>query len=122
MKREENQLCGNSVRFKFEQLKATPRRRTAAQNNRCSSECHSLSRQFNGLARLYSLKAGRISHSHVRYRAWRSQFLGRQALARSGIGELTLIDLDDICVSNTNRQLHALDTNLGSRKWMSWLA
>ena len=30
-----------------------------------------------------------------------------EALARSGVGHLTLIDADDICVSNTNRQLPA---------------
>ncbi len=39
-----------------------------------------------------------------------------EALARSGIGELTLIDLDDICISNVNRQLHALDGELGKPK------
>ena len=31
-----------------------------------------------------------------------------EALARSGIGSINLIDLDDLCVSNTNRQLPAL--------------
>lgn len=39
-----------------------------------------------------------------------------EALARSGIGNLTLIDLDDICVSNTNRQLHALQSSIGQPK------
>jgi tRNA A37 threonylcarbamoyladenosine dehydratase len=39
-----------------------------------------------------------------------------EALARSGIGELTLVDLDDICISNVNRQLHALDGELGKPK------
>ena len=39
-----------------------------------------------------------------------------EALARSGIGELTLIDLDEVCVSNTNRQMHAANTNLGASK------
>ena len=32
-----------------------------------------------------------------------------EALARSGIGKLTLVDADDLCVSNTNRQLPALE-------------
>ena len=31
-----------------------------------------------------------------------------EAPARSGVGRLGLIDADDVCVSNTNRQLHAL--------------
>jgi tRNA A37 threonylcarbamoyladenosine dehydratase len=39
-----------------------------------------------------------------------------EALARSGIGRLTLIDLDDVCISNVNRQLHALDGELGKPK------
>ncbi|MFT4256782.1 MAG: tRNA threonylcarbamoyladenosine dehydratase [Pseudoxanthomonas sp.] len=39
-----------------------------------------------------------------------------EALARSGVGHLTLIDADDICVSNTNRQLPALDGQYGRNK------
>jgi tRNA A37 threonylcarbamoyladenosine dehydratase len=39
-----------------------------------------------------------------------------EALARSGVGHLTVIDADDICVSNVNRQLHALDGQFGRVK------
>ncbi|MCL1141203.1 tRNA cyclic N6-threonylcarbamoyladenosine(37) synthase TcdA [Shewanella gaetbuli] len=39
-----------------------------------------------------------------------------EALARSGIGKITLIDLDDICVTNTNRQIHALAQTIGQSK------
>ncbi len=39
-----------------------------------------------------------------------------EALARTAIGEITLIDLDDICITNTNRQIHALDGNIGRSK------
>src|SRR6478735_5024058 len=39
-----------------------------------------------------------------------------EALARSGVGHLTLVDADDLCVSNTNRQLPALDGNYGRNK------
>lgn len=39
-----------------------------------------------------------------------------EALARSGIGALTLVDLDDVCVTNTNRQLHAVADNVGRPK------
>lgn len=74
--------------------------------------------RFNGLARLYSPEGlKRISHSHVcviglgGVGSW-----AVEALARSGVGALTLIDLDDICVGNTNRQLHALDTEFGRPK------
>jgi len=39
-----------------------------------------------------------------------------EALARSAIGCIRLIDLDDICVSNTNRQIHALKDTVGQLK------
>lgn len=39
-----------------------------------------------------------------------------EGLARSGIGALTLIDLDDVCVTNVNRQLPALDGQVGRPK------
>jgi tRNA A37 threonylcarbamoyladenosine dehydratase len=39
-----------------------------------------------------------------------------EALARSGLGELSLVDLDDVCASNVNRQLHALNGELGKPK------
>ncbi len=39
-----------------------------------------------------------------------------EALARSGVGALTLIDLDDVCITNVNRQLPALDGQIGRPK------
>ena len=39
-----------------------------------------------------------------------------EALARSGVGALRLVDLDEICVSNVNRQVHALETTVGLPK------
>ena len=39
-----------------------------------------------------------------------------EALARSGVGEITLIDHDDICETNINRQLHALTDTLEKSK------
>lgn len=39
-----------------------------------------------------------------------------EALARTAIGKITLIDLDDICITNTNRQIHALDGTIGRSK------
>jgi len=39
-----------------------------------------------------------------------------EALARSGVGALTLVDLDHIAESNINRQIHALDTTVGQAK------
>ncbi len=39
-----------------------------------------------------------------------------EALARSGFGQLTLIDYDEICLTNINRQIHALDSTIGKKK------
>lgn len=39
-----------------------------------------------------------------------------EALARSGVGRLVLVDADEVCVSNTNRQLHALEGQYGRGK------
>ncbi len=39
-----------------------------------------------------------------------------EALVRGGIGRLTLIDFDDICLTNINRQIHALDDTVGKPK------
>jgi tRNA threonylcarbamoyladenosine dehydratase len=39
-----------------------------------------------------------------------------EALARSAVGEIVLIDFDDVCVTNANRQLHALKGNIGKKK------
>ena len=39
-----------------------------------------------------------------------------EALARSGVGALTLVDLDEVCVTNINRQLHALTETVGRAK------
>ncbi len=39
-----------------------------------------------------------------------------ESLARCGIGEITLIDADDICVTNINRQVHAMTETIGQEK------
>lgn len=39
-----------------------------------------------------------------------------EALARSGVGTLTLIDADDVCVTNINRQIHAMTETIGQEK------
>ena len=74
--------------------------------------------RFGGIARLYGTAA--LS----RFRAAHVMVVGIggvgswvvEALARSGIGRLTLVDLDEVCVSNINRQLHALDSPEGRSK------
>ena len=75
-------------------------------------------RRFGGVARLYGPQAlERFEHAHVAVigiggvGSWVVE-----ALARSAIGHLTLIDLDNVAESNTNRQIHALDGNYGKAK------
>jgi tRNA A37 threonylcarbamoyladenosine dehydratase len=75
-------------------------------------------RRFGGLDRLYGVSgAGKIRAAHVvvvgigGVGSWTVE-----ALARSGVGRLTLIDLDHISESNINRQIHALDSTLGMAK------
>lgn len=75
-------------------------------------------RRFGGLRRLYGpAGAQAIFDSHVivvgigGVGSWAAE-----ALARSGVGQLTLIDLDHVSESNINRQIHALGTTLGQSK------
>lgn len=74
--------------------------------------------RFGGIARLYG-NAGlsRLQQAHIcvigigGVGSWVVE-----ALARSGIGKITMIDMDDICVTNINRQLPALSGNIGKLK------
>ncbi len=75
-------------------------------------------RRFGGLARLYGVAgAERIKSAHVAVvgvggvGSW-----AVEALARSGVMSLTLIDLDHVSESNINRQVHAVDATLGQAK------
>lgn len=77
-----------------------------------------LKRRFGGLERLYGVSAAAaIRQAHVAVvgvggvGSW-----AVEALARSGVGRLTLIDLDHVAESNINRQIHALDTTVGMAK------
>lgn len=74
--------------------------------------------RFGGIIRLFGKQgAERLRAAHVcivgigGVGSW-----GVEALARSGIGQITLVDLDDVCISNTNRQLHALTGTFGKPK------
>jgi tRNA A37 threonylcarbamoyladenosine dehydratase len=74
--------------------------------------------RFGGIARLYGL-AGLARLRNARVAVIGLGGVGSwtvEALARSGIGAITLIDLDDICITNVNRQLHAIDGQIGRPK------
>ncbi|KPB71016.1 tRNA cyclic N6-threonylcarbamoyladenosine(37) synthase TcdA [Pseudomonas cannabina] len=74
--------------------------------------------RFAGIARLYGIEGlARLRAAHVAIvgiggvGSWAAE-----AMARSGVGEISLFDMDDVCVSNSNRQLHALDSTVGRPK------
>ena len=74
--------------------------------------------RFGGIQRLYGLASSqKLSAAHVcivgigGVGSWAAE-----AIARTGIGTITLIDLDDICTTNTNRQIQALVTTVGQMK------
>lgn len=75
-------------------------------------------RRFGGVARLFGLEgAQRILDAHVAIvgiggvGSWVAE-----SLARSGVGQLTLIDFDQVAESNINRQIHADEASLGQAK------
>jgi tRNA A37 threonylcarbamoyladenosine dehydratase len=74
--------------------------------------------RFGGVDRLYGQGAiARLASCHVAViglggvGSW-----AVEALARSGVGRFTLVDADDVCVSNSNRQLHAVAGQFGRNK------
>lgn len=74
--------------------------------------------RFGGIGRLYGERAHTALHG--------AHFIvlgiggvgtwAAEALARTGVGAITLVDLDDICITNTNRQVHTLNENIGQMK------
>ncbi len=74
--------------------------------------------RFGGVARLYGVEGLKnLLHSHVLIvglggvGTWAAE-----ALARSGVGAITLVDLDEVCITNTNRQIHAMNGSIGKMK------
>lgn len=73
---------------------------------------------FGGVGRLYGIQ------TYEYFRKARVAVVGiggvgswvAEALARSAVGTIILMDMDDICVTNTNRQLHALHSTYGKMK------
>lgn len=77
-----------------------------------------LHRRFDRMARLVGDEnMQKILRSHVMViglggvGSWAAE-----SLARSGVGHLTLVDFDDICTTNTNRQLHSMTGLIGHKK------
>ncbi|WP_296491942.1 tRNA threonylcarbamoyladenosine dehydratase [Rhodoferax sp.] len=75
-------------------------------------------RRFGGLDRLFGLTAAeRIRTAHVAVvgiggvGSWAAE-----ALARSGVGQITLVDYDQVAESNVNRQIHSVQASIGQAK------
>ncbi|WP_223787275.1 tRNA threonylcarbamoyladenosine dehydratase [Marinicella meishanensis] len=74
--------------------------------------------RFGGIERLFGVtQLAQLQQAHVAIvglggvGCWAAEML-----ARSGVGHLTLIDADELCVTNINRQIHALDSTVGQSK------
>lgn len=74
--------------------------------------------RFGGIARLYgNSQSEALQKAHFcvigigGVGSWVAE-----AFARNGIGQITLIDLDDLCITNINRQIHALTSSVGQSK------
>lgn len=81
-------------------------------------ETYRLHRRFDRMGRLIGdTKMKKLMGSHVMViglggvGSWAAE-----SLMRSGVGELTIVDFDEICITNTNRQLHALAGLVGQNK------
>ncbi len=74
--------------------------------------------RFGGIGRLYGVK-GLETLRNARMAVIGIGGVGSwaaEALARSGVGSIILMDLDDLCITNTNRQIHATADTVGQSK------
>ena len=88
------------------------------EHNPQPSDDYTLHRRFDRIGRLIGdAKMEKLFKAHVMViglggvGSWAAE-----SLARSGIGRLTLVDFDDICITNANRQLHTLSGLVGKKK------
>mmetsp|Transcript_24224 Transcript_24224/g.36086 ORF Transcript_24224/g.36086 Transcript_24224/m.36086 type:complete len:516 (+) Transcript_24224:154-1701(+) len=90
--------------------------------------------RFQGVGRLYShansdsnsLPSKSQSHNQILAQLQKSTVAiigiggvgswAAESICRSGVGNIVLVDLDDVCISNTNRQLHATSSSIGKLK------
>ncbi|MBM3821496.1 MAG: tRNA threonylcarbamoyladenosine dehydratase [Verrucomicrobia bacterium] len=93
--------------FTSSEFDRTPPGRVSLEDRRFHSVQRLLSKE--GLARLARARVCVIGMGGVG--SW-----AVEALARSGVGTLRLVDLDEICVSNVNRQVHAIEDQVGKSK------
>lgn len=87
-------------------------------DNELDFDYQDYNQRFGGIARLYGVEGLKnLLNAHVLVvglggvGTWAAE-----ALARSGVGAITLVDMDDICITNTNRQIHAMNGFIGKMK------
>jgi tRNA A37 threonylcarbamoyladenosine dehydratase len=81
-------------------------------------ESYKLHRRFDRMGRLVGDEGmSRLFNAHVMVIGLGGVgSFAAESLARSGVGRLTLVDFDEICVTNFNRQLHTLNGLIGEKK------
>ena len=79
---------------------------------------YTLHRRFDRFARLVGdEKMQKLFRSHVMIIGLGGVgSFAAESLIRSGIGTFTIIDFDEICITNSNRQLHAMTGVIGKKK------
>lgn len=108
--------CGHHAR-----VPSPAQPRPSVHDNASEENAYKLHRRFDRLGRLYG--DGAVAH----LMAQKVVVVGvggvgsfaAEGLARSAIGHIMLVDFDDVCVTNSNRQLQALQGNVGKPK--AWL-
>lgn len=106
---------GNAIALPFARSTQQPERLSSIRYNEKMSDYEI---RFGAIGRLYGAEGlARLRAAHVcviglgGVGSWVVE-----ALARSGIGEMTLVDMDEVCLSNVNRQIHAMDGTIGRTK------
>lgn len=91
---------------------------TNLNNFKITEDNYTLHRRFDRMGRLVGDEMmKKLFNSHVMViglggvGSWAAE-----ALARSGVGRITVIDFDEICITNANRQLHAIQGLVGHKK------
>ncbi len=97
---------------------ATECRIDDAARTRQEDERYMLHRRFDRMGRLVGDTAmARLMNSHVMViglggvGSWAAE-----SMIRSGVGKITIVDFDAVCVTNTNRQMHAMHGHVGKKK------
>ena len=116
METEKKFASNELVSDRFNEMPAAPARPEPMTDSEL--ENYKLHRRFDRMGRLVGdAKMKRLMKSHVMIiglggvGSWAAEMI-----VRSGIGKLTLVDFDEICITNFNRQLHAVQGMVGQQK------